>query len=321
MKTASFFCKLQTLYYKRLFSRIRPAGGDDLADVVGYGRTAAADGDGTCFHVIQGIIAETAVRPDAVPGLGLRVVFFATVRVDDDRKVRCPFQFADEAGNVFRLRAVDTDGLQVRIVTGQLAGTIGQELAFAVVAAVAAGKADSIGGAQFFGDLRFDFRFHQGRFRFKEQDVGTGLPQEFRPAAMEVPQRIGTDAVMALIFGPIGQISPVRAGTGQTERPGRGPSTVCCSNRPRDFPKLSPWSRRGPGCPRGPKSVSMYFSFSFPFHRHRPISDDRRIFPSFLRRQETEPEIIDGRSIPASPVPAADAGRGWPGRRGCRAGP
>ena len=88
------------------------------------------------------------------------------------------------------------------------------------MAAVAAGKADPIGGAQFFGDLRFDFRFHQGRFRFKEQDVGTGLPQEFRPAAMEVPQRIGTDAVMALIFGSIGQISPVWAGTGQTKRPG-----------------------------------------------------------------------------------------------------
>lgn len=117
-----------------------------MADVVGYGRAAATDGDGTSFHVIQGIITETAVRPDAVPGFGLRVVFFATVRVDDDRKVRRPFQFADKAGNVFRLRAVDADGLQVRIVTGQLAGTIGQELAFAVVAAVAAGKADPIGG-------------------------------------------------------------------------------------------------------------------------------------------------------------------------------
>ena len=59
-----------------------------MADVVGHGRAAAADGDGTGFHVIQGIIAETAVRPDAMPGLGLRIVFFAAVRVDDNRQVR-----------------------------------------------------------------------------------------------------------------------------------------------------------------------------------------------------------------------------------------
>ena len=108
----------------------------------------------------------------------------------------------------------------MRVFACQLAGTIGQELAFAVVAAVATGKADPIGRAQFFGNLRFYFRFHQGRLRFKEQDVSTSLPQEFRPAAVEVPQRIGTDAVMALIFGPIGQISPVGASTGQTKRPG-----------------------------------------------------------------------------------------------------
>ena len=44
------------------------------------------------------------------------------------------------------------------------------------VAAVAARKADPIGCAQFFGDLRFHFRFHQGRLRFKKQDVGTSLP-------------------------------------------------------------------------------------------------------------------------------------------------
>ena len=52
-----------------------------MADVVGHGRAAAADGDGTGFHVIQGIIAETAVRPDAMPGLGLRIVFLSLIHI------------------------------------------------------------------------------------------------------------------------------------------------------------------------------------------------------------------------------------------------
>ena len=58
-----------------------------MTNVIGYGRATAADGDGTSFHVVQGIIAKTAVRPDTMPGLGLRVIFFTAVRIDDDRQV------------------------------------------------------------------------------------------------------------------------------------------------------------------------------------------------------------------------------------------
>ena len=190
---------------------------------------------------------------------------------------------------------------------------------------------------------------------------------------MEVPQRIGTDAVMALIFGPIGQISPVWAGTGQTERPGpagllpfgvppflagvqkdldcpgdegfclfaavprfhkaRQRGLVTAGNarigtgpeildmdfldqfrpvgqdagRPQFVVQIGPEIFQS--CPHGAVedqdalAVQNLFQCTFhflsplvtvlSFHRHRPISDDRRIFPSFLRRQETEPEIIE----------------------------